>query len=50
MAFDRNGTIRKAEKLLREGKLDAAIAEYIRVLDDPPTENDKALHQILKDD
>ena len=38
MAFDRNGTIRNAEKLLRQGKLDAAIAEYLRVIDDQPTD------------
>ena len=64
MAFDRNGTIRNAEKLLRGGKLDAAIAEYLRVLEDQPTDwntanvlgdlyvranqNDKALEQFLK--
>ena len=64
MAFDRNGTIRNAEKLLRGGKLDAAIAEYLRVLDDQPTDwntanvlgdlyvranqVDKALEQFLK--
>jgi len=38
VAFDRNGTIRNAEKLLRQGKLDGAIAEYLRVLDDQPTD------------
>jgi len=38
VAFDRNGTIRNAEKLLRGGKLDAAIGEYLRVLDDQPTD------------
>ena len=64
MAFDRNGTIRNAEKLLRGGKLDAAIAEYLRVLEDQPTDwntanvlgdlyvraekLDKALEQFLK--
>jgi hypothetical protein len=26
--LDREGTLRKAEKLLRQGKLDLAIAEY----------------------
>jgi tetratricopeptide (TPR) repeat protein len=64
VAFDRNGTIRNAEKLLRQGKLDAAIAEYLRVLEDQPTDwntanvlgdlyvranqNDKAMEQFLK--
>ena len=28
MPFDREGTLRKAEKLLRQGRLDLAIAEY----------------------
>jgi tetratricopeptide (TPR) repeat protein len=37
-SFDRNGTIRNAEKLLRSGKLEAAIAEYLRVLADQPTD------------
>jgi tetratricopeptide (TPR) repeat protein len=35
-SFDRNGTLRNAEKLLRQGKLDAAAAEYLRVVDDQP--------------
>jgi tetratricopeptide (TPR) repeat protein len=38
VAFDRNGTIRNAEKLLRQGKIDAAIGEYLRVVDDQPTD------------
>ncbi len=37
-SFDRNGTLRNAEKLLRQGKLEAAIAEYLRVLADQPTD------------
>jgi tetratricopeptide (TPR) repeat protein len=37
-SFDRNGTIRNAEKLLRSGKVEAAIAEYLRVLADQPTD------------
>jgi tetratricopeptide (TPR) repeat protein len=37
-SFDRNGTIRNAEKLLRGGKVEAAIAEYLRVLADQPTD------------
>ena len=64
MAFDRNGTLRNAEKLLRAGKVDAAIAEYLRVIEDQPTDwattntlgdlyvragqVDKALEQFLK--
>lgn len=31
MAPDRDATIRQAEKLLRQGKLDGAIAEYVRL-------------------
>jgi tetratricopeptide (TPR) repeat protein len=64
VAFDRNGTLRNAEKLLRSGKVDAAIAEYLRVIEDQPTDwattntlgdlyvragqIDKALEQYLK--
>jgi tetratricopeptide (TPR) repeat protein len=36
--FDREGTLRKAEKLLRQGKLDAAIAEYRTVIEDQPSD------------
>ena len=36
MPFDREGTLRKAEKLLRQGKIDLAIAEYRAVIDDQP--------------
>lgn len=36
MAIDRDETLRKAEKLLRQGKLEAAIAEYARVVEDQP--------------
>ena len=36
MAIDREATLRKAEKFLRVGRLDAAIAEYSRVVDDQP--------------
>lgn len=38
MPFDREGTLRKAEKLLRQGKLDLAIAEYRAVIDDQPSD------------
>jgi tetratricopeptide (TPR) repeat protein len=34
--IDREDTLKKAEKLLRQGKLDAAIAEYLRVVEDQP--------------
>ena len=36
MAIDRAATLRNAEKLLRQGKPDAAIAEYLRVVEDQP--------------
>jgi len=36
VSFDRNGTLRNAEKLLRQGKLEAAAAEYLRVVEDQP--------------
>ena len=36
MATDREDTLKKAEKLLRQGRLDAAIAEYVRVADEQP--------------
>lgn len=36
MALDRDDTLKKAEKLLRQGRLDGAIAEYVRVVEDQP--------------
>ncbi len=36
MAIDREDTLKKAEKLLRQGKLDAAIAEYVKVAEEHP--------------
>ncbi|MBP1633691.1 MAG: Tetratricopeptide repeat protein, partial [Acidobacteria bacterium] len=36
MAIDRETTLRKAEKFLRQGRLDNAIAEYLRVVEDQP--------------
>ena len=33
MAFDRDGTLKKAEKLLRQGRLEGAIAEYVQVVE-----------------
>jgi tetratricopeptide (TPR) repeat protein len=34
--IDRTAALRNAEKLLRQGKLEAAIAEYVRVVEDQP--------------
>src|SRR3954471_9379765 len=36
LAIDRAETIKKAEKLLRQGKLDLAIAEYVRLIEEQP--------------
>src|SRR5258706_13693811 len=36
MAIDRALTLRNAEKLIRQGKLDAGIAEYLRIVEDTP--------------
>jgi tetratricopeptide (TPR) repeat protein len=36
LAIDRDATLKKAEKLVRQGRLDLAIAEYVRVVDDNP--------------
>ncbi len=36
MAIDRDGTLRKAEKFLRQGRLDQAIAEYHQILQVQP--------------
>jgi tetratricopeptide (TPR) repeat protein len=36
VALDRVGILRNAEKLVRQGKVDAAIAEYLRVVHDQP--------------
>lgn len=36
MAIDREATLKQAEKLLRQGKLDAAIQEYVRLVEDQP--------------
>jgi tetratricopeptide (TPR) repeat protein len=36
VAIDRGALLRNAEKLLRQGKLEAAIAEYLRVVEDQP--------------
>jgi tetratricopeptide (TPR) repeat protein len=36
LAFDRDATLKKAEKLLRQNRLDLAIPEYVRVVEDNP--------------
>jgi hypothetical protein len=36
VAIDRAATLRNAEKLLRQGKLDQARAEYVRIVDEFP--------------
>ena len=36
LPLDREDTLKKAEKLLRQGRLDAAIAEYLRVVEEQP--------------
>lgn len=38
MPIDRSATLRKAEKLLRQGKLEQSLAEYLRVLEDQPAD------------
>jgi lipopolysaccharide biosynthesis regulator YciM len=38
VAIDRAATLKKAEALLGSGKLDAAIVEYVRLLEDQPTD------------
>jgi len=36
VAIDRAATLKNAEKLLRQGKIEPAIAEYLRVVEDQP--------------
>jgi tetratricopeptide (TPR) repeat protein len=36
LALDREDTLKKAEKLLRQGRLDGAIAEYVRIVAEFP--------------
>jgi tetratricopeptide (TPR) repeat protein len=38
LAIDRGEALKKAEKLLRQGKLDLAIAEYARVVEEQPND------------
>ena len=64
MAIDRDATLKQAEKLLRQGKLDGAIAEYVRLVEDQPRDwnsinalgdlyvragkNDKGIEQFIR--
>jgi tetratricopeptide (TPR) repeat protein len=64
VAIDREATLKQAEKLLRQGKLDGAIAEYVRLVEDQPQDwnsinalgdlyvraarNDKAIEQYIR--
>ncbi len=64
MAIDREATLKQADKLVRQGKLDGAIAEYVRLIDEYPTDwnainalgdlylkagnSDKALEQYIR--
>src|SRR6185503_8400208 len=47
MPIDRAVTLRNAEKLIRQGKVDAAIAEFLRIIEDQP--NDWAAKNTLGD-
>jgi tetratricopeptide (TPR) repeat protein len=38
LAIDRESSLRRAEKLLRQGRLDGAIAEYLRVVEEQPND------------
>ena len=38
MSIDREKTLRNAERLLRQGRLDGAIAEYVRLIEDSPAD------------
>ena len=38
MPIDRAVTLRNAEKLIRQGKLEAAIAEFVRIVEDQPND------------
>ena len=38
MPIDREATLKTAEKLLRQGKLDGAIAEYVRLVEEHPND------------
>jgi Flp pilus assembly protein TadD len=36
VAIDRNAALKQAEKLLRQGKLDGAIDQYVRLIEEEP--------------
>ena len=38
MPAERDETLKKAEKLLKQGKMAAAIAEYVRLVEDKPSD------------
>ena len=38
MAIDRDATLKKAEKFLRQGRLDQAIGEYLKVIQEQPSD------------
>jgi tetratricopeptide (TPR) repeat protein len=64
VAIDREATLKQADRLVRQGKLDGAIAEYVRLIDEYPTDwnainalgdlylrggnSDKALEQYIR--
>jgi tetratricopeptide (TPR) repeat protein len=64
LPIDRDATLKQAEKLLRQGKLDGAIAEYVRLVEDQPMDlnsinalgdlyvragkNDRAIEQFIR--
>src|SRR3954470_17299000 len=64
VAIDRDAILKQADKLLRQGKLDGAISEYVRLIEDQPQDwnsinalgdlyvragkNDKAIEQFTR--
>jgi tetratricopeptide (TPR) repeat protein len=64
LPIDRDAILKQAEKLLRQGKLDGAIAEYVRLVEDQPQDwnsinalgdlyvragkNDRAIEQFIR--
>lgn len=64
MAIDREATLKQADKLIRQGKLDGAIAGYVRLIEEQPQDwttinalgdlylkagsNDKAIEQYIR--
>jgi tetratricopeptide (TPR) repeat protein len=64
LPIDRDATLKQAERLLRQGKLDGAIAEYVRLIEDQPQDwnsinalgdlyvragkNDRAIEQFIR--